>query len=576
MLLKLLIFLSITSYSYSQTFQNNYLWNQNNFHDLNIEPIDDNTGDVLITGNLFDSNMNTFDPVIMRIDATGNIVWTNTALATGYQNLRFFDSEVYLNGNMVAVTGSVDVSGVKKAFIATYELGSGLLIDNNYYEIVNPNFNSTALHISYTEADIDGDAVGDPGFIISGFFSNSYAVNTSFMNIGFVMRTLLNLTPAWTIEIDNTAGGTQDYNMANNVIETNDGYFITGASNDTNTSQQAVMAHKVDFFGNFMWDASYVYGNSQDVSVDAYFDDSSNKIYMLSNYSVSHHFGVTVIDNSTGNVSMAWVASDTNGTLDHYGFTIDESLNSPNNLVITGYNREDNFTDINGNSITSQSNVFVYEFDKSTGNQVGHSYGYLVPHQEPIGDEYNFWNGQLPLIYYPEIATNMIDVAGVNYHYVIGYKTSPSYTEANLFRTLPTYENACLFTDFNFIPNPVLNAVATGVISGPTPVQAFSMSTTYSGINLTATDCNGNVLGMLDTNELQGSYLYPNPAKDIIYTTANNVENFEIYNAQGKKVQSGKVGLDKSINLEALKTGLYFITIKDQSNNVQTFKVIKD
>ena len=52
-----------------------------------------------------------------------------------------------------------------------------------------------------------------------------------------------------------------------------------------------------------IWNRSHVFGNSQDVSVDAYFDTASQQIYMLSNYSVTHLFGVTVLDNVTGAIS---------------------------------------------------------------------------------------------------------------------------------------------------------------------------------------------------------------------------------------------------------------------------------
>ncbi len=572
---KLLFFALILSFTSFAQFQLNYDANvQNNYHDLNIEPAKDGSFDVVMAGNLFDASMSAFVPVVQRLNVSGNTIWTLTFDGTPLGKARIFDIETIYD--MVIITGSIDVSGTKRAFAAKVELATGNLLDTIYYEIVSPNFNSTALHISYTNKDIDGDGVTEPGFIIGGFFSNSYAVNTNAMNIGFVIRTDFDLEPYWTIEIDNTAGNNTDYNMVNHITETNDGYFITGSSNESSTSQQAVLAHKIDVQGNFVWDAGYVIGNSQDVSVDAYYDTATNQIYMLSNYSVTHQFGVTTIDNATGTIIPALSWYYTNNELNHYGFTIMESIADPDYLMIVGYDRDENWTDSSGNSYTSQSNVFVLEFEKSTGNQVGDSYQYLVPHQEPVGDEYNFWNGQMPLIYYPDIAT-IIDVPGAFASYFdVGYRThnSSPFSQANLFNTLDDKRNFCDRTELFFTPNP-LNKTDVSVSSGLTPNQANPFNFTTTPISPVAWDCE-SVLSIEDQGSIQESTLYPNPAQNVIYTTAVNASKFTIYDSLGRKVSNGIIQENKSISLETLKTGLYFITVIDIENNSQTFKIIKE
>ncbi len=572
---KLLFFALILSFTSYAQFQLNYDANmQNHYHDLNIEPAKDGSFDVVMAGNLFDASMSAFVPVVQRLNVSGSTIWTLTFDGTPLGRARIFDIETIYD--MVIITGSIDVSGTKRAFAAKVELATGNLLDTKYYEIVSPNFNSTALHISYTNKDIDGDGVTEPGFIIGGFFSNSYAVNTSAMNIGFVIRTDFDLEPYWTIEIDNTAGNNTDYNMVNHITETNDGYFITGSSNESSTSQQAVLAHKIDDQGNFVWDAGYVMGNSRDVSVDAYYDTATNQIYMLSNYSVTHQFGVTTIDNSTGTIIPALSWYYTNNELNHYGFTIMESIANPNNLMIVGYDRDENWTDSSGNSYTGQSNVFVLEFEKSTGNQVGDSYQYLVPHQEPVGDEYNFWNGQMPLIYYPDIAT-IIDVPGAFASYFeVGYRThnASPFSQANLFNTLDDKRNFCDRTELFFTPNP-LNKTDVSVSSGLTPNQANPFNFTTTPISPVAWDCE-SVLSIEDQGSIQESTLYSNPAQNVIYTTAVNASKFTIYDSLGRKVSNGIIQENKSISLETLKTGLYFITVIDIENNSQTFKIIKE
>ncbi len=560
--------------SQAQNFQKNYEFTgQGIYHDVNIEPAKDGTLDIFMSGNLFDPAMQLSATFVKRIDTNGNIIWSNILQVTsaGFQEARIFDITTHLD--MVIITGSVNHNGTKKAFAARLNAANGNLFGAKFYEIVSTNFNSTALTISYTEADYDNDGNPNPGYVIGGFFSNSFALDTSAMNIGFVIRTNGALTPLWTIEIDNSNGGNnQDYNMVNRVIETPTGYFITGGANDPATGQQSVLAHKVDFAGNFLWDKSYVKGNALDVSVDAYYDGSNNQIYMLSNYSITHQFGVTAFDDATGTINASQSYYFTNPELDHYGFKIEYDPADPvNNLNIIGYDRSENWTDPSGNAYSSQSNVFVFSFEKATGNQVGKAYQYLVPNIENPGDEYNFWNGQKPLIFYPDMSYVNADV----WMYHVGYKTDPSsnLTQATLFYTQPDKENTCDRIDFNFTPIP-LTKTDTPVISGSTPNQDASLVVTNYVYSPATTDCT-SVLAVEDINTIEGSYLYPNPAQEIIYTTAQNASKYIIYDALGRAVSQGMIPSNKAIGLENLKKGLYFIKVINMENKSQTFKILK-
>jgi hypothetical protein len=396
------------------------------------------------------------------------------------------------------------------------------------------------------------------------------------MNIGFVLRTDTNLNAIWTIEVDNSGNGTFDYNMVNNVIETSDGYLLTGAINDPNSNQQAVLARKIDASGGFVWDASYVMGNAADVSVDAYYDSGSNKIYMLSNYSVMHHFGITVLNNTSGAIMQSFVEIENSGNLNYYGFTIDESFNGSNYLVVTGYNRQSTWYDANANSVTSQSNVFVFEFDKTNGNQVGHPIIYRVPHTEITTDEYNFWNGQMPLIYYPQISAST--AISISFHNVIGYRTPvvTANTEANLFRTLPNYENTCLNDGLDFTPNTINYTAITNVMSGSTPITPFPMTLNYTAITVITSDCNGNPLSINENDSLDNNYMYPNPASSKIFTSNIDAHKYQIYDVQGRKVLEGTINQDQSININSLSKGVYMIKIINDTNQSQIFKVVKE
>ncbi|MCH9661730.1 MAG: T9SS type A sorting domain-containing protein [Bacteroidetes bacterium] len=568
----------MTFYANAQTFQNNVGVSNEHYHDINQEPLDDGSDDFIIASNLFDGAMNTYDISLKRMNQSGNVVWAQRYDAAPLQNARAFDIEVYFD--LIFITGSVDVAGIKSTFIAKIEAMSGTVLDVKYYDIVSPNFNSRGLKIIQTDSDVDGDSIPDPGFAVAGFFSGCYNVDVNCANnIGFVLRTDMNLNELWATEVDTGVPATADFDFLNGITETSDGFFLTGSATGLDTSNnthQGVLAHKINFQGNWVWDNSYIFGNSQDLSVDAYYDAASDKIYALVNYSVSHYFGVTVFDNATGTIDpvRSWYA--VGNELNRYGFTIMESLTSPNNLVISGYDRDENFIDVAGNNVFANTNIFVYEFEKNTGNQVGPNYQYLVPHTEPSGDEFNFWNGQMPLIYYPDMSFLYENATGtVSNYFHVGYRrnNSADFSRVELIKTTSDKRNDCQ----DLIPTISMNAITTLIIqvsSGNTPVSSTPMALNVNGYNFTEGDC-GGTLGTGDVDVNTGT-VYPNPATSVLYTSIQNASVYGVYDAMGRKVRQGSLDASKSISLEGMPTGMYFVTILDSEQRTQTFKFIKE
>lgn len=81
----------------------------------------------------------------------------------------------------------------------------------------------------------------------------------------------------------------------------------------------------------------------------------------------------------------------------------------------------------------------------------------------------------------------------------------------------------------------------------------------------------------LSTNETANKKeinIYPNPVSDILNISGLSEENdFEIYNAIGQKVISGKIS-DRKVNVSQLLKGVYFIQINDKGK-LDKFKFIK-
>ncbi len=557
--------------------QTNVGVNNEHYHDLNQDPLNDGSDDIMVAANLFDASMTTQVFTLKRVSQTGNVVWARKYDGGALPNARVFD--IVNRFDITYVTGSVDVGGTKRTFIAEIEANTGNVLNVQYYDIVSPNFNSRGLNIQYTESDVDGDAIGDPGFVVGGFFSGCYNVDTNCANnIGFVLRTDVNLNILWSLELDTSVSATADYDFINGITETSDGFFITGSAtglNSSNQTQQAVLAHKVDFQGSWMWDQSYIFGNSRDVSVDAYFDAADGRIYMLANYSVSHFFGVTVFDNATGNVDAArsWYANG--NEYDKYAFNIMESLVSPNNLVITGYDRDENWIDNAGVAQFGTSNIFVYEFEKATGNAVGPNYQFLVPHVEPTGDEFNFWNGQMPLIYYPDMSfTGRNSTGSVNDYFHVGYRRNDSadFTKAELYKTGTDKRNVCENAPLTISHTPV-NRLLVQVFSGSTPSNATPFNLNVSGFNFTENDCTGSLSN--GDVQINTGVIFPNPVSDVLYTTVQNAVSYTLMDSLGRVVANGNFNSDKSIQVDQLTNGLYFLNIMDDNRQAQTFKFIK-
>ncbi len=573
-LLFLVLGLWVTFSAYAQ-FQKTIGVVNKHYHDLNMEPTNDGSNDFIVAGNLFDAPLQNEELTLKRVDQNGVVVWIKKYTSTGLVHARVFD--MVLTGSSIYITGSIDVSGIRKVFIAEILAANGNFVNANYYDVISPNFHSRGLKIIHTTSDANNNGINDPGFVVAGFFSDCYAVdvNCNFNNIGMVLRTDINLNHIWTTEIDtNNPINTLEYDFANGITETNDGFFITGSATGitpTSTVQQAVLAHKIDFLGVMMWDSSYVFGNSSDVSTDAYYDVGTNQIYVLVNYSISHYFGVTVLNNIGGASTLAWVA--TGNDLDKYGFRIMESANSANNLVITGYDRDENWTNATG-SFFGQSTVFVHEFAKATGAQVGQSYQYLVPHMEPAGDEFNFWSGQLPLIYYPDISQLYVDTAGNANYYHVGYRTNPSavFTETELYKTPLNFRNECDYLPLQLTPN---TATLTPIpaTSGQVPTSTVPLTFNDAVITFQISMCDPTL--SIDEEFKDRGSIYPNPANDIVYFTGDSVVTYTVLDASGRTVFSGTLTEEKSIYVGDLAQGMYFIQAFDHNRNMDTFKLIK-
>lgn len=564
----------------AQSFQKEVSNNTDIYHDLNLEIINDGTTDFIVASNIFDTSMSSSEISLKRMDENGNVVWAKQYSDSSLQNARVFDiTNMY---DIIVITGSIDVGSTKRTFIAKIEAATGSVLDEKYFDIISPSFNSTGLNITYTNTDATGNGFLDPGFVVGGYISNCYDLDYScFLNMGFVLRVDQNLNVIWSSEVETLGSTSNDYDFINKITETADGFFLTGSATGLTQGfeRQAALAYLIDHQGNEVWNRSYIFGNSRDVSVDAYYDSTTENIYMLSNYSSMHNFGITVFDiNGTIINNLSWVINS--GDLDRYGFTLKESVNSNDNLVVFGYDREEYWTDANGANQEGQSNVFIYEFEKATGNQVSLSYQYLTPHIEAPGDEYNFWNSQMPLIYYPDMATVLNDNPGPSGDYLTaGYRT-PAGSQVTYAEITKTSDKSNLCDNMELVlPHTSISVTNIPVDSGFVPTTEGAMNLIGTTYAFNTTDCDVT-MGTEDNYDKTGG-LFPNPTNGeiTVYLENSTIETLTIHSVLGQKVRTiQRNGTDNktTINVSDLQKGVYFINVTDTLNNNQTFKFIKN
>ena len=78
----------------------------------------------------------------------------------------------------------------------------------------------------------------------------------------------------------------------------------------------------------------------------------------------------------------------------------------------------------------------------------------------------------------------------------------------------------------------------------------------------------------VEENVETANYVYPNPVKDVLTITADNIKQVVMYNSLGQIVKTVDVDEDNmQINVSDLQNGMYFVNIIDNAGNVTINKV---
>ena len=82
----------------------------------------------------------------------------------------------------------------------------------------------------------------------------------------------------------------------------------------------------------------------------------------------------------------------------------------------------------------------------------------------------------------------------------------------------------------------------------------------------------------IKTTQKKWVRIAPNPAHDYLFIQMENKQAMDvrIYDVSGRMVKTQAINISTKINIQELKSGIYFIQITDKEHNIQTRKLIKE
>ena len=479
------------------------------------------TGGYIMAGTAFDAGMPEPAPSwidVIEVDANGLTVW-NKHYDLGSYAAKCFNINHTPDGYIIS--GMVTTANTNNACLIHIDF-NGNIINSVIYNDGVLGVNSQALHTVFSYNDFS--------FTTVGFVNDDNYDNTGNKQ-AFVLRSDYNLNVVCDRFFDTPqiAGAVStDYDMAEHVTELQGadtaggplGFFITGSMNaPANYNKQGVLALRIDNNCNLVANGSFSSSNSTEAGVSAVFD--GQRIHLLSNNSAIHNFELTTFNMSLNILNHVGFSP----CCDNYaGFSLRQSPNNANNLVIAGHIRSTSFVDETGTMNFDNSPPFLLEVEKVSGTPV--TAGIIGTHYKVVnnfngvasyrdyGGFYQPFTGQQPFIFTPE----MLTVTPNGEYALVSHRTNFSseidveLIKTDMFGKATDCQEDIIFSPFsqNYI---IYNSITTNVglsANYPTFMETDLMPTErpaceaniypcddpaiYGAVALNLTDLGGNVI----------------------------------------------------------------------------------
>ncbi|MCG8328304.1 MAG: T9SS type A sorting domain-containing protein [Chitinophagales bacterium] len=403
-----LICFAFTSMSAQPIWELTFSKNNQDYKDYSITTAADGSGDLLLAGTLKNKSTNKYQAHIIRIDDANAAVVFEQTYDIGDNTWAMSITPYQVSaGTGYAVTGYAEVVGIRRTMVLVVdELGNvqqSRLLDQGGTATTT---NGIGLHIKSTPN------ASDEGFVVVGMIHEDPGLSELrfAQKQGFCVKLDQSLNITWEtyLDVPLTSVFPTDFDVASFVIPTDQGYFITGGKNILTTigqQRQGILAVMLDHNGTEIWDASYYTGNYADNGASAYYDQSSQEVFVLTNISVSHHLGLSIFNANTGvlNNSSSFESYSSNFDLDKYGYTLVKAPFS-DKLLIQGRGYDFQWTN-NSNRLQP---AFLVDYDLST-RQFGVHYSETNPSQAftNLSTEDPFYSNPFRLYYYPQSLVNI-------------------------------------------------------------------------------------------------------------------------------------------------------------------------
>ncbi|MCG1035114.1 T9SS type A sorting domain-containing protein [Polaribacter sargassicola] len=505
-----------------------------------------------------------FNSFITKTDATGNIIWAKSLGQPDDDDIDVYHS-VITKSISVDADGNVIVAGYFDAgeFDADPGEGTHLLSSDSYEMFVlkldtNGNFiwaNSFGSSEDGFEnvSDIGVDANGD--IYLTGYFQNSISM----------------IHAAGTLSI--TSNGFSDVFV---IKYTSDGYFswmknMGGTEGDLGMNIDVTSTGDVYVTGRYEGIATFYTPIFMGSPVQLSTTDGYKGTFALKLDAYGEFKNVVKVGEAESESIGTSIAVDTNGyayVTGYYGGILTANEDTAEEIVIDSNNNYESY--IAKVDFTNQNVTWIKEIDGETDS----SFGFNV--------DLDSNNNIYVVGFYSETLTagsfNLTKKTPYALEsYLISMDDSGEFLGAYQFGGVNAADSQVVVIDKN---DNIILAGSFRETVDISPYSSENLEITSLGFRdnyILSTKIN-NVLDITDNLFVNGLKIYPNPSEEIVYISSDidiNGLNYTVYDISGKSILRGIIKESKEININHLKSGLYFLQIKNTDNSTQTLKISK-
>ncbi|PKF74241.1 T9SS type A sorting domain-containing protein [Chryseobacterium sp. PMSZPI] len=308
----------------------------------------------------------------------------------------------------------------------------------------------------------------------------------------------------------------------------------------------SLFAQKLSGNGTIIWSSPKKISTKSTslVSINSGVVDGNNLYY---GFTASDGFSIyAYLQKINSDGSLAWGPDGVSFTTDPNNYQVDikiaSTAGSPHIWSIAKYT----------NPSQNMSGEYIQKFDKNNGTRLLSDNAKQV---FPIDNEFRTHEGNLYLINDNPffIIQKSIDIYKASLNAVL-LNTTGNFVWSQQYLPMATY------------PAMKTSISSLAPINGQNVIVFQEQKSSDTNEKIYAQNLTLPNLGTNEVTKNQQFYLYPNPAKDVIYIKGVRDKKYEIYNTVGQQVESGKPK-DGKIGVQNLSKGVYILKIAEQRIN---------